>query len=228
MTPRVRMAKVKATDTAESVVRLAQSTGFSRFPVVGVDADHIVGVVHVKQAFALHPDRRSQVLAADLLVQPVRVPETKRADTLLGVLRRGGFQMAIVTDEYGGTAGVVTLEDLVEELVGELADEHDRARAGVVRHGNQATFDAALRPDELWDRVGVRVPDDAEYDTVAGFVADQLDRIPEVGDEVAVEGGRLRVERVDGARVDRLRFTPDPEPESEHDKIVDRLGENLH
>jgi CBS domain containing-hemolysin-like protein len=129
-------------------------------------------------------------------------------DTLLGLLRRGGFQIAIVTDEYGGTAGLVTLEDLVEELVGELADEHDRARLGVVHDGDSIVFNAGLRPDELLERTGISVPASAEYETVAGFVTDELDRIPEVGDHVRLPGGVLTVERVDGARLDRLRFTP--------------------
>lgn len=158
LTPRVRMAKVRAGDSADVVLQLAQSSGYSRFPVIGEDADDILGVVHVRQAFALEPERRSRVRAADLMVQPVRVPETKDVDTLLGVLRRGGCQMAIVTDEYGGTEGVVTLEDLVEELVGELADEHDRTRPRVERQDNQVTFDAELRPDELLDQIGCMFP----------------------------------------------------------------------
>ncbi|MCY7290083.1 MAG: hypothetical protein LH624_18030, partial [Cryobacterium sp.] len=99
-------------------------------------------------------------------------------------------------------------EDLVEELVGELEDEHDRARAGVIRSGRSLVFDAGWRPDELFDRVGVTVPEDGDYDTVGGFIADQLDRIPELGDEVPVDGGTLRIERVDGVRVQRVRFTP--------------------
>jgi len=157
-------------------------------------------------------------------------------DTLLGLLRRGGYQIAIVTDEYGGTAGLVTLEDLVEELVGELQDEHDRTRTGVVRRGDHIIFDGALRPDELFERAGLSVPDDREYETIAGFVADTLDRIATVGDEVTIEQGVLRVEHLDGTRVDRLSFTPnapdladaDGAPEqSEHDKIVDRLREDL-
>jgi CBS domain containing-hemolysin-like protein len=147
------------------------------------------------------------------------------ADTLLGLLRRGGFQIAIVTDEYGGTDGVVTLEDLVEELVGDLRDEHDRSRTGTIRDGRAVIFDGSLRPDELIERTGIKVPADEEYETVAGFVTDELDRIPEVGDEVEVDHGILRVERVDGHRVDRLRFTPiEADPgESEHDVIVDQL-----
>jgi CBS domain containing-hemolysin-like protein len=208
MTPRVRMERIDADATAADIVSLSQRTGFSRFPVVGDDVDDILGVVHVKQGFAVSEDERHQVSAEWLMREPARVPESMGVDTLLGLLRRGGFQIAIVTDEYGGTAGLVTLEDLVEELVGELADEHDRARLGVVHDGDSIIFNAGLRPDELLERTGINVPESGEYETVAGFVADELDRIPEVSDQVRLPGGVLTVERVDGARLDRLRFTP--------------------
>jgi CBS domain containing-hemolysin-like protein len=118
--------------------------------------------------------------------------------------------MAVVVDEYGGTSGIATLEDLVEEIVGEVADEHDRTRAGVVRGRDSLTFPGILRPDELRERAGVTVPDDGPYETVAGFVMNELGRLPRVGDEVAIEGGTLRVERLEGRRVDRMRYTPDP------------------
>ena len=210
MTPRVRMASVTPATTAAEVVALALATGYSRFPVTGEGGvDDFVGVVHVKQAFAVPLDAQTDAQVGDLMVEPLRIPESMGIDTLLGLLRGSGFQIAVVTDEYGGTAGVVTLEDLVEELVGELEDEHDRAHAGVVRTGRSVVFDAGLRPDELLERTGIRVPDDDEgHETVAGFVIDELDRLPELGDEVAIDGGVLRVERVDGVRLDRIRFIP--------------------
>ena len=208
MTPRVNMASVHADDTAESIVELASTTGYSRFPVIGRDTDDILGVLHVKQAFAVALDQRATVTAGDVMVPALRVPESMGVDGLLGLLRKQGLQIAVVTDEYGGTAGIVTLEDLVEELVGELEDEHDRAKPGIVRSGRSIVFDAGLRPDELLERVGVTVPDDGDYETVAGFVTDRLDRIPEVGDIVPIEAGELRIERMDGARVSRIRLTP--------------------
>ena len=111
-------------------------------------------------------------------------------------------------DEYGGTAGIATLEDLVEELVGEVADEHDRTRAGVVSSADYLTFPGSLRPDELEERAGITVPEDDNYETVAGFVMSQLGRIPEQGDVVVVPEGEFKVVRMDGRRIDRLRFTP--------------------
>lgn len=213
MTPRVRMIKLAAIATAAEVIETSLRTGFSRFPVIGEDADDVLGVVHVKQAFTLDAEIRDQVRVADLMIEPLRVPESMGVDSLLGLLRRGSFQIAIVADEYGGTAGIVTLEDLVEEIVGDLRDEYDRTHPGLVRYGRCLVFDASWRPDELLERTAIRVPDDGDYETVGGFVTDQLDRLPEVGDEIAIAQGRLRVERVDGARIDRLRFTPDePEP----------------
>lgn len=214
MTPRVRMTAVSADDTAEQIVTLASSTGYSRFPVIGRDRDDVLGVLHVKQAFAVALAERASVSAAELMIEPLRVPESMGVDTLLVLLRKQGLQVAIVSDEHGGTAGIVTLEDLVEEIVGELEDEHDRAKVGVVRTGLSTTFDASLRPDELLDRTGITVPDGEEYDTIAGFVTDELDRIPELGDEVTIDGGTLRVERVAGTQVQRLRFTPDDPQEA--------------
>lgn len=229
MTPRVRMVAVDADDTAAEIVALASATGFSRFPVIGRDRDEVLGVLHVKQAFAVPLEQREAVTATELMTQPLYVPESKDVDSLLVLLRKQGLQVAIVSDEHGGTAGIVTLEDLVEEIVGELEDEHDRARAGVVRVGRSITFDASLRPDELLDRTGIVVPEGEEYDTVAGFMSDQLDRVPELGDEVAISGGVLRVERAAGAQLGRIRFTPDPDAEttSTHDQIVDKISEEL-
>lgn len=139
MTPRVRMTAVNADDTAEDIVALATTTGYSRFPVIGEDRDDVQGVLHVKQAFAVDLADRSRVIASELMIEPLRVPESMGVDTLLVLLRRQGLQVAIVSDEHGGTAGIVTLEDLVEEIVGELEDEHDRARTGVVRTGRSIT-----------------------------------------------------------------------------------------
>ncbi|MCU1418305.1 MAG: HlyC/CorC family transporter, partial [Schumannella sp.] len=208
MTPRPRVAAVARAETADAVLALARSTGYSRFPVFEEDIDDIVGVVHVKQAVSVPRERRAQVPVSALQSEALRVPETMKLDTLLGELRGRGFQMAVVVDEYGGTAGVATLEDLVEELVGEVSDEHDRSRADVVRSRNWLTFPGALRPDELLERADVLVPEEGPYETVAGWMMSELGRIAEVGDTVEIEAGVFRVERMDGRRIDRLRFTP--------------------
>ncbi|MEF2976990.1 hemolysin family protein [Subtercola sp. YIM 133946] len=210
MTPRPRIAALKRTDTADDVLELARSTGYSRFPIVDESIDDVVGVAHIKQAVSVPRSRRAEVPVVALLTEPLRVPETMKLDILLGELRGKGYQMAIVLDEYGGTAGVVTLEDLVEELVGELNDEHDRSRVGVVKGRDTVSFPGQLRPDELLERAGVTVPEDGPYETVAGFVMSELGRLAEVNDVVPLPDGELRVERMDGRRIDRIRFTPTP------------------
>ncbi|CAM5511988.1 CBS domain containing-hemolysin-like protein OS=Leifsonia shinshuensis OX=150026 GN=HNR13_003284 PE=4 SV=1 [Leifsonia shinshuensis] len=211
MTPRPRVEAVKRTDPAQTVIGLARTTGYSRFPVVDEDVDDVVGFVHVKQAVAVPRQRRARVPVSALQTEALRVPETMTLDTLLGELRGRGYQMAVVVDEYGGTSGIATLEDLVEEIVGEVADEHDRTRAGVVRGRDSITFPGILRPDELLEQAGVTVPEEGPYETVAGFVMNELGRLPKVGDEVPIDGGTLRVERLEGRRVDRIRYTPDPD-----------------
>jgi CBS domain containing-hemolysin-like protein len=213
MTPRLRLATLDAENSARSVLEAARKTGFSRFPVIEEGLDDVVGIVHVKSAMAVPKERRTEVPVSALMGEPLRVPETMPLDSLLTELRGKGFQMAIVVDEYGGTAGITTLEDLVEELVGEVADEHDRSRAGIVTTTDHLTFPGSLRPDELQERAGIVVPEDENYETVAGFVLSLLGRIPQQGDTVHALGGEFTVIRMDGRRIDRIRFTPDPTPE---------------
>ncbi len=210
MTPRPRVISVERGESVAKVIELATRTGFSRFPVVDEDRDDVVGLVHVKQAVSVPREKRAEVPVGAIESEALRVPETMGLDGLLAELRGRGYQMAVVVDEYGGTAGVVTLEDLVEELIGEVADEHDRARVDVVRSRDWLTFPGGLRPDELLDRAGVTVPEEGPYETVAGYLMAELGRIPSVGDEVALETGVLRVERMDGRRIDRVRWTPAP------------------
>jgi CBS domain containing-hemolysin-like protein len=213
ITPRVRMITVDADDTAEDVIATSLASGHSRFPVTGEDRDDIVGLVHVKQAFRLPQEERASVRAADLASTPLFVPETAGVEGLLTSLRSDGQQVAIVLDEHGGTAGLVTIEDLVEEIVGELRDEHDRVHADIVPTDDGFLFDPGLRPDELRQRIGVSIPDDDDYDTVGGYVLDRLERIPEVGEELEIPDGTIRVERLDGVRLSRLRWVPAATPE---------------
>ncbi|UWF78236.1 hemolysin family protein [Microbacterium neungamense] len=210
MTARPSMHALSAGDSANDVIQLARRTGHSRFPVYDDDLDDITGIVHVKAAVSVPRERRGEVPVGALATEPLRVPETVHLDALVAELRAKGYQLAIVVDEYGGTAGVVTLEDLVEEIVGEVSDEHDRTRAGIVRRRDSITFPGELRPDELRERTGIEVPEGDVYDTVGGFVMSVLERVPAVGDEVRLETGSLEVVRMDGRRVDRIRYRPDP------------------
>ncbi|WEK62765.1 MAG: hemolysin family protein [Candidatus Microbacterium colombiense] len=210
MTARPSMHAIAAGDSADEVIQLARRTGHSRFPVYDDDLDDITGVVHLKAAISVPRDRRAEVPVGALSTEPLRVPETVHVDALISELRARGYQLAVVVDEYGGTAGLVTLEDLVEELVGEVADEHDRTRAGVIRGRDGVTFPGELRPDELRQRAGVDVPEGEVYDTIGGYVMSVLERVPTVGDEVPVDSGILQVVRMDGRRVDRIRYLPSP------------------
>ena len=222
MTPRPSIHALQAGASAEETIQLARRTGHSRFPVYDDSMDDIVGIVHLKAAVGVPRDRRADVPVAALSTDPLRVPEAVHLDALVSELRARGYQMAVVVDEYGGTAGVVTLEDLVEEIVGEVLDEHDRRRAGIVRLDGGVLFPGELRPDELLDRTGIRVPEGEVYDTVGGYLMSVLERIPAVGDAVEVEDGTLAVQRMDGRRVDRVRFTPKPMPESADGEGGDR------
>ena len=209
MTPRVRCTPIERTDSAEDVVRLARRTGHSRFPVTGQDWDDVDGLVHVKRAIAVPHDRRQDVPVSALMVDALMVPETIRLDPLLLLLRGASHQMAVVVDEYGGTSGLVTLEDVIEEIVGEVNDEHDRSRAtGRKNPDGSWTVPGLWRPDEVRDRVRAPVPDGPAYETIGGYVMACLGRVPVVGDEVSVAGWSLHVTAIDGRRVDRLRITP--------------------
>lgn len=210
MTARPSMHAIAVGDTADDVIQLARRTGHSRFPVYDDDFDDITGVVHVKAAVSVPREKRDEVPVGALSTEPLRVPETVHLDALAAELRGKGYQLAVVVDEYGGTAGIVTLEDLVEEIVGEVLDEHDRSRAGIVRRADSITFPGELRPDELRTRTSIDVPEGDVYDTIGGYVMSQLERVPAVGDEVRVEHGTLQVVRMDGRRVDRIRYTADP------------------
>lgn len=227
MTPRLKVDSIQRLESAQALLELSGRTGFSRFPVIGEDRDDVVGVVHVKQAVAVPRGKRADVPVAALAEEVVRVPDTMRLDQLLEELRTSsGFQLAIVVDEYGGTEGIVTLEDLVEEIVGEVADEHDRTSAGVLGTADDMTFPADLRTDEVLEQTGVRIQDDDAYDTVAGYVLRELERIPEPGDTVSLpHGGTLRVERMEGHRIARLRFTAPPPPTTEEIAIQAQSAE---
>ncbi|WP_311836242.1 hemolysin family protein [Cellulomonas fimi] len=208
MTDRMRVVVVRRDETAADVVARARDTGHSRFPVIDASPDDIVGLVHLRRAIAVPYERRADVPAAALMVDAPRVPETVRVGPLLVDLRASGMQMAVVVDEYGGTSGIVTFEDVVEELVGEVSDEHDPRRAGTSRLPDGAwVLPGDLRPDELTEVTGVVVPDDGPYETLGGLVMTALGRIPVVGDEVEVPGVRLRIEQMAGRRVERVRVT---------------------
>ncbi len=210
MTDRVRLETLPDTASAADVVALARTTGKSRFPVIGDGIDDVRGFVHLRRAVAVPYERRAdvQVTSSSLMSPAPRVPETMQLAQLLVELRDDGLQMALVVDEYGGTSGAVTLEDVVEEIVGEVADEHDPRRPDVYQtKGGHWSVPGSLRPDELARVCPVDVPDNGPYETLGGFVMFRLGRIPAAGDTVDVDDAQLRVEKMDGRRVERIRVS---------------------
>ncbi|GHH48234.1 hemolysin family protein [Streptomyces candidus] len=211
MTPRVKVISLQSSATAADVINLTRATGFSRFPVHRERIDEIVGVVHLKAALAVPAHERIRVPVGRIAVPPLLVPGTLPVQPLLERLR-GEQPMAVVVDEYGGTAGVVTLEDIVEELVGEVRDEHDAVGADrpellplAPEDGSPAwEADGSCRVLTL-HRIGLDVPD-GPYETVAGLVADLLGRIPAPGDRAELPGWKLTVRQVDHYRAERVRL----------------------
>jgi CBS domain containing-hemolysin-like protein len=209
MTPRTRMRTVQSLDPVASVIQATRVSGHSRFPVVGNNVDDVRGLIHVKDVIAVPASERGSTQVRQVMTEPVVVPISLRLDPLLQRLQQRSLQLAVVVDEYGGTAGIVTFEDLVEELVGDVVDEHDTSASGIRQHSDTAwVLSGLLRPDEVEAATGVHMPEGhADYETVAGLVVARLGRLAEVGDEVQVSGMILTVERLDGRRIDRIRLT---------------------
>lgn len=214
MTPRIRMKTVKSTSVAQEILDIAQTTGFSRFAVIGKNLDDIVGMVHIKHALALPRQQRQVTKIYQIMQKPIVVPSSVRLDTLLGTLRRAGLQAAVVIDEFGGTDGIVTIEDLIEELVGEVRDEHDRS-SDAIRKRSKGSWSVSglVRPDEIGEELGIYLPDEDDFETLGGLMADRLERVPVRGDKVSVEAvdrlgirhiAVLTVMRMEGRRVDRI------------------------
>ncbi len=214
MTPRVRIETLGADETVDDLLAAARRTGFSRFPVVRGDLDDPLGVVHVKQAFVV-PDAQRHATPLERIVRRVpTVPATLDGDALLDRVRGDGLQVALVVDEYGGTAGMVTMEDLIEEIVGDVRDEHDTREADVRRTAGGWDLSGLLRVDEVTEATGFTAPD-GDYETLGGVVLAHLGRIPAVGDAVQTEGWSLHVLAMDGRRVAEVRLTPEPPQETD-------------
>ncbi|WP_433859436.1 hemolysin family protein [Streptomyces kronopolitis] len=208
MTPRVQVMALEVQSTAEDVANATRATGLSRFPVYRGSLDSVVGVAHIKDVLTVPAERRPRHPVSELVREPLLVPTTLTVDRLLDRLS-GKRTMAVVIDEYGGTAGVVTLEDIVEEVVGEVRDEHDPmetpdlAPAGADAEGRALyQADGAARTDQL-ERIGLRLPE-GPYETLAGLVARALGRIPVAGDSLEVAGWTLDVLDATGHRAARV------------------------
>ena len=207
MTPRPDIVSVAADSPTRVILEVAAESGFSRLPVTKDSLDEIVGIVVVKDLLAeVVAKRPAGVVARDMMREALFVPESKPVDDLLAEMRARKTHMAIVVDEFGGTDGIATLEDLLEEIVGEIYDEHDAAKADVqVGPGGTVALDGGVSFTDLLEGLGLEGREDAEeYDTVAGFVIGTLGRIPEPGDHVPLGRAQLEVAELADRRITRL------------------------
>jgi putative hemolysin len=216
MTPRTEVTFLDASMTASRAAKLVVDSNYSRYPVSGRDQDDVVGFVHVRDLFLPnHPAGRAATVG-DLAREVKRLPGTAGVLTALSEMRRENHHLAIVIDEYGGTDGIVSLEDLIEEVIGEIYDEYDEevAPEGMQPDGGPREVDGLLNLDDFAEATGLQLPD-GPYETAAGYVLAELGRLPEVGDTVEVGGRTLSVVDLDGRRIARLLVSPPPEPSGE-------------
>jgi putative hemolysin len=214
MTPRTEVEFLEASTTVSRAARQVADSGRSRYPVAGRDQDDVVGFVHVRDLLLPnHPGGRAASVG-DLAREVKRLPGTAGVLTALSEMRRENQHLAVVVDEYGGTDGIVTLEDLIEEVIGEIYDEYDPEVAPEEQAvpGGPQEVDGLLNLDDFAEVTGLRLPE-GPYETVAGYVLAELGRLPDVGDAVEVEGRTLTVLELDGRRIARLSVTRAPQPE---------------
>jgi CBS domain containing-hemolysin-like protein len=215
LTPRPQVHSLDVAATVATVLDVARETGHSRFPVTGAEGiDSIVGVIDLRRALLVDPAQAGRVGVGQVMDQALFVPETMPVDDLLHALRADGH-LAVVVDEYGGTAGVATLEDVVEEIVGEVADESDPHEFySQQQPDGTLLLSGLLRTDEARD-LGVPADDAPEYETLGGLAMRLIGAIPTAGDEFSINGRRAVVDRMDGRRVELIRVDPAPEPSDE-------------
>jgi putative hemolysin len=211
LVPRTEVEFLDAGTTIAKALRDTKSAAHSRYPVIHGSADEVVGFVHIRDLIAAG---RGQTKVGDVVRDVKMLPDTKRVLTALSEMRREGQHLVVVVDEYGGTAGIVTLEDLIEEVIGDIRDEYDPA-ATMARtlKGGDVEVDGLLNLDEFTEQTGIELPD-GPYETVAGYVMWALGHVPKVGDAVEGPGVRLKVTRLDGRRIERVRVTVVPGPGS--------------
>jgi putative hemolysin len=220
MTPRTEVDFLDASMTASRAAKQVHDSSHSRYPVVGRDEDDVLGFVHVRDLFLPnHPAGRAATVG-DLVREVKRLPGTAGVLTALSEMRRENQHLAIVVDEYGGTDGIVTLEDLIEEVIGEIYDEYDEGvtDGGDERPDGPQELDGLLNLDDFREATGLQLPE-GPYETVAGYVLAELGRLPVVGDSVEVEGRTLTVLELDGRRIARISVSRAPQPEVDPSQV---------
>ncbi|HYU05329.1 MAG TPA: hemolysin family protein [Jatrophihabitantaceae bacterium] len=214
MVPRTEVTFLDAGLTVSRAAKVATESPHSRYPVVGKGQDDVRGFVHIRDLLVDGARGERDRTVGDLVREIKQLPGSKNVLAALSEMRREGHHLAMVVDEYGGTDGIVTLEDLIEEVIGDIRDEYDEARAGPSRLGGGAIeVDGRLNLDDFAEFTGLDLPD-GPYETAGGFMMSALGRLPSVGDEVLREGYTITVTAVDGRRAERVRVTPPRQDEA--------------
>lgn len=221
MVPRTEMATVPATVSLEEVVRVIVDSGHSRLPITGEDLDHIVGVVHAKDLLPHWGKTGPEIDLAKISRPPFFVPQSKPVDQLFSDFKRKRVHLAIVVDEYGGTAGIVTIEDVLEEIVGEIIDEYDQEEPQIAEQADGSLLvDGRLEVEKLADFLDMELPEElpeGRFETVGGFITTLLGRVPRAQDEVTYRELRMVVVGADERRVTQVQIyltSPNPAPSS--------------
>ena len=208
MTPRVDVTALEDTATAEEAAELFRKTFYSRIPVYHEDLDHIVGILHEKDFYKKTHEGCTNIL--EIMKEPIFAPASLSIGNLLKLFRTAKTHLVILLDEYGGTEGIVTLEDVLEELVGEIYDEHDEVSEEVVeKEDGSLEVDGSMQLQELLEKYDI--PNTYDADTVGGWAAEMLEKVPELKDSFVLAGRRFTVMEMDGFRVTRVAVTPEPE-----------------
>jgi len=206
MIPRFDMECLNITADREATFALIRESGFSRIPVFAENIDDVKGILYAKDLLKFIKDCTSNFDLNDIIHEAFFVPETMKIDTLMNELQKRKTQIAIVVDEYGGTEGLVTMEDLVEEIVGEILDEYDEEERLIERISDHIYLvSGKIDIDELNDELDIELPTE-EVDSIGGLLMAKLEKVPEMGDETTVDGVRLIVEEVDGLRLEKVRL----------------------
>lgn len=217
LVPRTAMHAIQQDGTLEDLRRLALETGRSRFPVYGDNIDGILGIAHVKDLYGIEPEDRPATSVSALVRPPFFIPSQRSLDSLLAEMLANREQVAIVVDEYGGTEGMLTLEDLLEELVGEIEDEHDpldsTPEPDATLPPGVTVLSGLLHPDEVEEACGFEIPE-GDYETLGGFLFDLFGHIPKPGDQTAADGWEFKVVRMHGNRIDQVLIVGRPPEET--------------
>lgn len=214
MTPRVDMVCIEADTDINDIIRLTVETGLSRFPVYEETIDHIIGIFHTRSLFkdylkSNNKNIKTKNKAIDYIMLPYFIPETKTISSLFNDMQKKKLQMAITIDEYGGTSGLVTMEDIVEEIMGDIEDESDKKEEDLIKFkGKRIIVNGTASIEEINEALNWNIEEHEEYQTIAGYVIDKLDHIPETNERLILNGYRIRIMKVEDRRIIEMELTP--------------------